>query len=226
MAAASAGRPPQWSRFCPRPWRKNQNYYTSLIARVSERRNAHAHRLQRRSCHGQGPRRFRRLLARRLAAVYVRIDTIEQPVMAASSNDIADTGYRVAHGVARDNLLLGRDVVADCVNPLNVTRDAWRWASRIRVRRSKWFARMSPNIGARRNAKGGIPRNSRRQHGSRFAGYNRGSARTPSSTQPGGTSKTASRNYWRSRTANSAASPTFAPSGSWPGMQALAVGEI
>jgi predicted kinase len=67
-----------------------------------------------------------RLLAQRLAAVYLRIDTIEHPVMAAYGNDIADTGYRVAYGVARDNLLLGRDVVADCVNPLNITRDAWR----------------------------------------------------------------------------------------------------
>jgi predicted kinase len=67
-----------------------------------------------------------RPLAQQLAAVYLRIDTIEHPVMAAYGDDIADTGYRVAYGLARDNLLLGRDVVADCVNPLNITRDAWR----------------------------------------------------------------------------------------------------
>ena len=75
---------------------------------------------------GVGKTTISRPLAQRLAAVYLRIDTIELPVMAAYGADIADTGYRVAYGVARDNLLLGRDVVADCVNPLNITRDAWR----------------------------------------------------------------------------------------------------
>ena len=75
---------------------------------------------------GTGKTTLSRLLALQLAAVYLRIDTIEQPIMAAYGNDIADTGYRVAHGVARDNLLLGRDVVADCVNPLNIAREAWR----------------------------------------------------------------------------------------------------
>ena len=29
-------------------------------------------------------------------------------------------------GVARDNLRLGHVVVADCVNDVNITRDAWR----------------------------------------------------------------------------------------------------
>ncbi len=75
---------------------------------------------------GTGKTTLSRPLALQLAAVYLRIDTIEQPIIAAYGNDIADTGYRVAYGVARDNLLLGRDVVADCVNPLNITRDAWR----------------------------------------------------------------------------------------------------
>lgn len=67
-----------------------------------------------------------RLLAQRLGAVYLRLDTLEQPIRAAYGDDIADIGYRAAYGVARDNLLLGRFVVADCVNDVNVTRDAWR----------------------------------------------------------------------------------------------------
>jgi predicted kinase len=75
---------------------------------------------------GTGKTTLSRLLAQHLAAVWLRIDTIEHPVMAVYGADIADTGYRVAYGIARDNLLLGRTVVADCVNPLNLTRDAWR----------------------------------------------------------------------------------------------------
>lgn len=67
-----------------------------------------------------------RLLARRLEAVYLRIDTMEPPIQAAYGHDIADVGYRVAYGVAADNLTLGRTVVADCVNDVNIARDAWR----------------------------------------------------------------------------------------------------
>lgn len=75
---------------------------------------------------GTGKTTISRLLAQRLAAVYLRIDTMDQPIMAAYGEDIADVGYRVAYGVAQDNLALGRTVVADCVNDVNITRDAWR----------------------------------------------------------------------------------------------------
>jgi predicted kinase len=34
-------------------------------------------------------------------------------------------GYRAAYVVAEDNLRLGRFVIADCVNPIQITRDAW-----------------------------------------------------------------------------------------------------
>ncbi|HMK90329.1 MAG TPA: AAA family ATPase [Methylocystis sp.] len=67
-----------------------------------------------------------RLLAQRLHALYLRLDSMEQPLLAAFGDDIADIGYRAAHGIARDNLRLGHDVVADCVNDVAVTRDAWR----------------------------------------------------------------------------------------------------
>jgi predicted kinase len=75
---------------------------------------------------GVGKTTLARALAKRLGAVYLRIDTIEQPIMAAYGDDIADIGYRAAYGVARDNLRLGRCVVADCVNDVDITRDAWR----------------------------------------------------------------------------------------------------
>ena len=43
-------------------------------------------------------------------------------------------GYHVAHAVAFDNLQLGRDVIADSVNPWPLTREAWRAvAARARV---------------------------------------------------------------------------------------------
>ena len=65
-------------------------------------------------------------LAHMLGAVYLRIDTMDQPIMAVYGDDIADLSYRVAHGIARDNLRLGHTVIADCVNPVNITRDPWR----------------------------------------------------------------------------------------------------
>ena len=37
-----------------------------------------------------------------------------------------DWGYRVAYGVASDNLKLGATVIADSVNPIAITRAAWR----------------------------------------------------------------------------------------------------
>jgi predicted kinase len=74
---------------------------------------------------GAGKTTIARELARELAAVYVRIDSIEQAIREAGA--IVDgTGYRVGYLVAEDNLRLGRTVVADSVNPWTLTRDAWR----------------------------------------------------------------------------------------------------
>ena len=35
-------------------------------------------------------------------------------------------GYRIGYDVAADNLRLGRTVIADSVNPIRLTREAWR----------------------------------------------------------------------------------------------------
>jgi len=75
---------------------------------------------------GTGKTTLSRLLAQQLGAVYLRIDTMDQPIMETYGDDIADVSYRVAYGVAHDNLKLGHVVVADCVNDVNITRDAWR----------------------------------------------------------------------------------------------------
>ena len=75
---------------------------------------------------GVGKSEIARELARQLDAVYLRIDSIEQAVRnSGTSRPLDDSGYRVAHAVAEDNLRLGRTVIADCVNPLTITRDAW-----------------------------------------------------------------------------------------------------
>jgi len=66
-------------------------------------------------------------VARRLEAVYLRIDSIEQAIRDSGvvGEPLNDAGYRVAYAVAESNLRLGRTVVSDSVNPLAVTRDAW-----------------------------------------------------------------------------------------------------
>jgi len=76
---------------------------------------------------GVGKTVIARELARQIEAVYVRIDSIEQALRESEvvKDSVNDAGYRAAYAIAEDNLRLGRTVVADCVNPLKLTRDAW-----------------------------------------------------------------------------------------------------
>ncbi|KDN22131.1 AAA family ATPase [Amycolatopsis rifamycinica] len=77
---------------------------------------------------GTGKSTVARPLARALGAAYLRIDTIEQAL--ADSGELAEppraAGYVAGYALARDQLANGVDVVAECVNPLKITRDAWR----------------------------------------------------------------------------------------------------
>ena len=72
-----------------------------------------------------------RALAERLGAVYLRIDTIETAI-AHSDLHAGETnaGYLAAYGIAKDNLCMRHTVVADSVNAIRVTRDAWREVAR------------------------------------------------------------------------------------------------
>jgi predicted kinase len=79
---------------------------------------------------GAGKTTLARGLARQFGAVYLRIDTIEVAIARTEDVSIGEAGYRVGYAVAEDNLRLGLTVVADSVNPLRVTRDAWRNAAR------------------------------------------------------------------------------------------------
>jgi predicted kinase len=70
-----------------------------------------------------------REVARRTGAVWLRIDSIAEQIRAAGvvpGDDLRDAPYRAAYAVAEDNLRLGREVIADCVNDWTLTRDAWQ----------------------------------------------------------------------------------------------------
>jgi predicted kinase len=65
-------------------------------------------------------------LAQYLRVMHLRIDTIEQAMRDAGTALHGPEGYRVGYAIAGDNLHLGLSIVADSVNPLKITRDAWR----------------------------------------------------------------------------------------------------
>ena len=65
-------------------------------------------------------------LARGFEAVHLRIDSMEQALRNSGVTISGPEGYEVAYAIADDNLRLGHTVVADSVNPVEVTRAAWR----------------------------------------------------------------------------------------------------
>jgi predicted kinase len=75
---------------------------------------------------GAGKTTLARLLARDWRAAYLRIDTVEQALRDERVDLSGPEGYEVAYRVAADNLRLGMSVVADSVNPIEITRRAWR----------------------------------------------------------------------------------------------------
>ncbi|HEX3348735.1 MAG TPA: AAA family ATPase [Acetobacteraceae bacterium] len=77
---------------------------------------------------GTGKTTLARAVAAEWAAVYIRIDTLEQALRGSGvlAGGVGPAGYVLGYAIARDNLLLGRNVVADSVNPLEITRHAWR----------------------------------------------------------------------------------------------------
>lgn len=77
---------------------------------------------------GTGKTTIARQVADQLGATYLRIDTIEQALRSALGlkDDVGPAGYVVAYAISETNLASGRTVVADCVNPVAATREAWR----------------------------------------------------------------------------------------------------
>lgn len=64
-------------------------------------------------------------LAAETGAVFLRIDVIEM-ALHDEGVEVEGQGYAVAYALAESNLRLGLSVVADSVNPIALTRDAWR----------------------------------------------------------------------------------------------------
>ncbi|CAI8798889.1 Glutamate synthase (NADPH) large chain [Pseudomonas chlororaphis] len=75
---------------------------------------------------GSGKTTIARALASHLRATYLRIDSIEQALRNGGMAEVGKAGYEVAIALARSNLALGNRVVADCVNPLAESRQAWQ----------------------------------------------------------------------------------------------------
>jgi predicted kinase len=74
---------------------------------------------------GSGKTTLAQLLARRIGAAHLRIDTIEQALRELCSIDVQGEGYRLAYRVASDILNAGVSVVADSCNPIDLTRREW-----------------------------------------------------------------------------------------------------
>ena len=74
---------------------------------------------------GTGKTTLSQQLARKINAVHLRIDTIEQALRELCHLQVEGEGYRLAYRIAGDNLRLGIDVVADSCNPLELTRREW-----------------------------------------------------------------------------------------------------
>lgn len=78
---------------------------------------------------GSGKTTLARVLAQRLHAihrggVHLRVDTIEQTMLAAGQ-DPGALGYSIAQALAVENLRNGLCVVADSVNPVQASRAGW-----------------------------------------------------------------------------------------------------
>lgn len=81
---------------------------------------------------GAGKSSIARHLAQRTGATWLRIDSMDQAIWTSDQapEDLFDWSYRVGQAVAADNLTLGLDVIADCVNDCAAARDGWGEAGR------------------------------------------------------------------------------------------------
>jgi predicted kinase len=79
---------------------------------------------------GTGKSTLARLVARRLDAFHLRIDTIEQGLRDLCSFEVQGEGYRLAYRIASDNLRVGLSVIADSCNPIALTRREWEETAR------------------------------------------------------------------------------------------------
>ncbi|MBK5143265.1 AAA family ATPase [Budviciaceae bacterium BWR-B9] len=76
---------------------------------------------------GVGKTSIAKALTKKMGGVYLRIDSIEQAIRNAGVllKDVGTSGYDTSYLLAKDNLMLGQTVIADCVNPVSWSRDSW-----------------------------------------------------------------------------------------------------
>lgn len=76
---------------------------------------------------GVGKTTVSKSLSVQVKAVHLRVDTVEAALRRSSLHihPAEDAGYLAIASVARDNLLLGFDVIADTVNSVEFTRETW-----------------------------------------------------------------------------------------------------
>lgn len=76
---------------------------------------------------GVGKTTLAKRLAARTRAIHLRVDSVEAALKrsALSIHPAEDAGYLAIASIAKDNLLLGFDVIADTVNPIEISRKLW-----------------------------------------------------------------------------------------------------
>ena len=74
-----------------------------------------------------------KFIVKEFGAVYLRIDTIEQGLKDLCHIHVEGEGYRLAYRMASDNLHLNNNVVADCCNPIELTRKEWEDVVNIEI---------------------------------------------------------------------------------------------
>ena len=90
---------------------------------------------------GVGKSSIARNLARRTGAMWLRVDSMDQAIWASGTapKDLRDWTYRAAQAVAADNLILGLNVIADCVNDCEEAREGWETAARTANAEMVWL---------------------------------------------------------------------------------------
>ena len=76
---------------------------------------------------GVGKTTVSRILSARCKALHLRVDSVEAALKGSVLNihHAEDAGYLAIASIATDNLRLGFDVIADTVNPIEITRNLW-----------------------------------------------------------------------------------------------------
>ena len=76
---------------------------------------------------GVGKTTVSQSLSAQSKAVHLRVDSVEAALKRSVLNvrSAEDAGYLAIASIAKDNLLLGLDVIADTVNPIETTRKLW-----------------------------------------------------------------------------------------------------